>query len=93
MYNYQYIRIAKRLESEHEWFEASRMWRKIGWTADADACALIASSIEKGDAYRMDCAEVAGRFLLGLITNSEYHREIGEIYKHHFKMKDEPKFE
>jgi hypothetical protein len=79
----------RQLEQESKWREAGNMWLTISRKADANACFLIADSIEKGDAYREDVQQRIGKEPEFTSTNvrawQQWHKDLGEIYNQHFK--------
>lgn len=81
-------RLAKKAENESRWREAAQHWLSIGHNKDADACILIAYSVERGDAYREEVDRVLGPEPILDATNvrawQKWHRDLSEIYRKHF---------
>lgn len=81
-------RLAKKAEDESRWREAAQHWLACGHKQDADACTLIADSVERGDAYREEVKRVLGPEPILDATNvrawQKWHRDLSEIYRKHF---------
>lgn len=86
---YQIIKQAIAAEQDDNWREAEELWNTIGRFSDAMACARIAESIEKGDAFRQEVADTLGECPELTPDNlqefNDWNDKINEIYNKHFK--------
>lgn len=80
---------AMSLEHLGKWREAAQVWISMGRKKEADACMLLADSIEAGDAYREEVDKTIGEEpeLTHLTINEwkKWHEDLRLIYNKHFK--------
>lgn len=80
---------AKEAEQKSEWRKAAQLWQSINRISDAEACMLLAESIERGDAYREDVKNTIGEEPELTPTTirqwKQWHEDLNTIYNKHFK--------
>ena len=80
--------VVKSLEEKGDWREAENIWRTLGNEREAEACKLIADSIERGDKYRQQVKEQLGpepNAMENPYAYLQWHKRLQEIYNEHFK--------
>lgn len=79
--------IARKAEAENNWREAQRLWASIGRKQDADACKLIADSVEQGDYFRGRVAQELGEMPSAELSPHKYikwHEGLSRIHREIF---------